>query len=264
MPDNKEERLNYLLTRYVVRCITTDELSELQTLVNISGNGELDNPLRSLWINNEYPLCLPTEEQELRMTKHIEQSVCKKDRNVILPLHKRFIRSLSRVAAILVIGLFTGICIYLYRDNRNLSVYQNNEITLSIGNGQEAGFILPDGTSVRLNSGSTLRYTNSFGKDNRLVNFSGEAFFDVKKDKDRPFIVHTDYMDIEVLGTTFNVYAYQDDDLVEMTLLKGSVKASSVKYPGNQMIVKPDEKVVCNVLTGKLTVQKANTNYETA
>jgi ferric-dicitrate binding protein FerR (iron transport regulator) len=264
MSENKRERLNDLFSLYVGRRITSDELSELKKLVNSSGNDELDKPLRSLWINNEYPLFLPTEEQELRMTEHIEQAICKRKKRGILPWHKRFVGSLSRMAAILVIGLFTAISFYLYRDNRSLSVYRDNEITLRISNGQEAEFVLPDGTSVRLNSGSILRYANNFGKNNRHVNFSGEAFFEVEKDEKRPFIVHTNHMDIEVLGTTFNLYAYDGGDLVEMTLLTGSVKASSIRHPENKVIVKPDEKVVCHTLTGELEVRKANIVYETA
>ena len=109
-----------------------------------------------------------------------------------------------------------------------------------------------------------MRYANNFGENNRFVDFSGEAFFDVKQDKSRPFIVSTKHIDIEVLGTTFNVYAFDSGDLVEMTLLTGSVKASSKKNPGYQVFVKPNEKVICDISTGKLTVQETNTLYETA
>jgi ferric-dicitrate binding protein FerR (iron transport regulator) len=257
----KRKRLNYLFTQYAGRRIVAEELSELKTIVNVSDNEYLDEPLRLMWMNNLYsPICLPSEEQKMRMVWHIEQSI----QPVTLQIHRRFIRTFSRIAAVLIFSLFTGICVYLYNANRKLSIYKNSEITLNIGNGQEAGFVLPDGTSVRLNSGSTLRYANNFGEKNRFVNIVGEAFFDVKQDKNRPFIVHTNYMDIEVLGTTFNVCAYNDNNLVEMTLLTGSVKASSTKYPENQIIVKPNEKVICNISTGKLTVQRTNIRYETA
>ncbi|MDR1743673.1 MAG: FecR domain-containing protein [Dysgonamonadaceae bacterium] len=257
------KRLNSLFVKYLHGVVASDELSELQMLVNVSNDEELDFSLRSLWLNNEYLLYLPTEEQQLRMMQRIERSI-QKSPKAVLPLHKRFIRISSHIAAVLVIGLFTTVCMYLYRDNRRLSVYQNNEITLSIGNGQEAGFTLPDGTTVRLNSGSTLRYANNFGKTNRFVSVSGEAFFDVKKDETRPFIVHTNHLNIEVLGTAFNVYAYDRVDFVEMTLLSGSVKATSTKHPEYQIIAKPNEKVICDVLTGKLTLQKADANYEAA
>ncbi|GHV20340.1 iron dicitrate transporter FecR [Bacteroidia bacterium] len=240
----------------------SDELSELKAIVNRSDNEELDGPLRELWMNDEYPPFLPTEKQRMSMIQRIKQAVYKESQPVILPLYKRFVRTLSRVAAVFIFVLLGGISIYLYRSNRNLTVYGNNEIVLNVGNGQEAGFILPDGTSVRLNSGSMLRYTNNFGAGNRIVNFSGEAFFDVKQDKSRPFIVSTKYMDIEVVGTTFNVSAFDSSDLVEMTLLTGSVKASSKKDPGYQVFVKPNEKVIYNISTGKLTVRETNVQDE--
>ncbi|MDR0541347.1 MAG: FecR domain-containing protein [Dysgonamonadaceae bacterium] len=261
---NKKRKLDYLFAQYVKKHITKEELSELKTIVDKSDNEELDKPLRDIWINNEYPKILPTDKQKLRMIQHIERAVQKENKPVILPLRKRFIRVFSRIAAIFALALLSGICFYLYRNNRNLTIYRNNEITLSVGNGQEAGFILPDGTFVRLNSGSTLCYANNFGENNRLVNFSGEAFFDVKHDKKRPFIVSTTHINIEVTGTAFNVYAYDSEYLVEMTLLSGSVKASSVKNPEYQVTVKPNEKVVCDISTGKLTVLETNTRYETA
>ncbi|MDR3266594.1 MAG: FecR domain-containing protein [Tannerella sp.] len=264
MSENKKRKLEYLFTQYAERRITSEELSELKTMVNVSDNEDLDEPLRSLWMNNEYPLFLPTQKQQMRMMQQIEQSIQEENRPLVLSLHKRFFRTFSRIAAVFILALLSGICIYLYQSNQNLTVYKNNEITLNVGNGQEAGFILPDGTSVKLNSGSTLGYANNFGENNRFVNFSGEAFFDVKQDRNRPFIVSTKYLDIEVVGTTFNVYAFDSGDLVEMTLLTGSVKASSKKNPECQVLVKPNEKVICDISTGKLTVQETDTQYETA
>ncbi|MDR3220191.1 MAG: FecR domain-containing protein [Dysgonamonadaceae bacterium] len=264
MSENKKRKLKYLFTQYVRRHITNEELSDLKSIVNSSGNEDLDKPLRELWMNKEYPPFLPTDDQKIRMIQRIEQSIQKENHPIVLSLHKRFFRTFSRIAAVFIFALLSGICIYLYRSNQNLTVYKNNEIMLNVGNGQEAGFILPDGTSVKLNSGSTLCYANNFGENNRFVNFSGEAFFEVKQDKNRPFIVSTKYLNIEVVGTTFNVYAFDSSDVVEMTLLTGSVKASSKKNPEYHVFVKPNEKVVCDISTGKLTVQKTDTQYETA
>lgn len=264
MTEEQKRKLKYLFAQYAGRHITNEELRELKSIVNASANEELDEPLHSLWMNNEYPPFLPTEQQKARIIQRVEEAIRKENQPVIVSPYKRFIGVLSRVAAVFILVLLSGVCIYLYRNNQNLSVYKGNEIALIVGNGQESGFILPDGTSVRLNSGSTLRYANNFGENNRLVNFSGEAFFDVKQDKKRPFIVSTKHMDIEVVGTTFNVYAFDSGDLVEMTLLTGSVKASSKKNPGYRTFVKPGEKVVCDIATGKLTVRETNAQYETA
>ena len=264
MSENNNEKQKHLLTQHTKRQITSKELLELKTIVNSSDNEALDETLRNLWMNDEYSAFLPSENQKIRMIQQIEQATEKENRPIIIPVRQRFIHTWSRIAALFLLVLLSGIAIHLYRNNQRLAIYKGNEIALNVGNGQEAGFTLPDGTSVRLNAGSSLRYANNFGEPIRLVNFSGEAFFEVNKDKKRPFIVSTKYMDIEVLGTSFNVYAFDNGDLIEMTLLSGSVKASSKKNPEYQVVVKPNEKVVCNISTGKLTIQETNTQHETA
>lgn len=258
MSEDKKRRLNYLLSQYMGRRIMPEELAELQTIVNASGNEALDEPLHAIWMNDEYASAPLTKKQEERIIKSIRKKTADSDR------FKRFIHTFARVAAVLFIGLLSLSVFYLYRDNQRLSVYNDSDIILNVGNGQEAGFILPDGTSVKLNAGSTLCYANNFGESNRQVNFSGEAFFDVKQDKNRPFIVNTKYMNLEVVGTSFNVYAFENGDLIEMTLLTGSVKASSKKNPEHQVFIKPNEKVICDISTGELKVQQTNTQYEIA
>ncbi|MDR2472731.1 MAG: FecR domain-containing protein [Tannerella sp.] len=255
---NQKERLQYLLSQYMGRRIKPEELDELQTIVNASGNDVLDESLQTIWMNDEYASAPLTEKQGQRIIGHIRKKTADSDK------FKHLIYTFARVAAVLIFGLLSLSVFYLYRANQRMSVYDNSDIILNVGNGQEAGFILPDGTSVRLNAGSTLCYTNNFGESNRLVNFSGEAFFDVKQDKNRPFIVSTKHLNIEVVGTSFNIYAFENGDLVEMTLLSGSVKASSKKNPERYVFVKPNEKVICDISTGNLKVQETNTQYETA
>jgi transmembrane sensor len=109
--------------------------------------------------------------------------------------------------------------------------------------GARQTIILPDGTRVRLNSGSRLSYdSNMLSKDTRTVTLSGEAFFDVAKDKDRGFVVHTDKIEIKVLGTAFNVKAYLHDKITETTLLRGSIELAVNNKPYQKIILKPKEK----------------------
>ena len=99
-----------------------------------------------------------------------------------------------------------------------------NTITVPLGG--EYGVILSDGTQVWLNSGSTLKYPVTFKKDKRVVSLNGEAFFKVAKSA-VPFVVSTFDIDVQVLGTSFNVSAYGNDDCVMTTLVSGSVLVSS-------------------------------------
>lgn len=122
---------------------------------------------------------------------------------------------------------------------------KNNE--LIIPKGGEYQVVLADGTKVWLNSASRLIYPQSFmGKERRVV-LSGEAFFDVAHDAERPFIVETSQMNVKVLGTRFNVNDYDDNEEVSTTLVNGSVEIVSGDQqvfrlvPGEQAYGKENE-----------------------
>jgi transmembrane sensor len=112
---------------------------------------------------------------------------------------------------------------------------------------------LPDGTKVWLNSASSLKYPASFASlKERRVELSGEAYFEVSKDKTHPFIVKSGRQEIQVLGTHFDVNAYPDEHSIKTTLLEGSVKLNK------QVVLKPGEQ---SVLTGeKFNVAEVNVN----
>jgi len=113
---------------------------------------------------------------------------------------------------------------------------------------------LPDGTSVTLNHYSSLSYPERFKSDDREVELSGEAYFEVSKDSKHPFIVQTETIDVQVLGTHFNVDAYRNNPEVKTTLLTGSVAVSN-KSNSVRMILKPNEIAIYNKVGNKLTRQ---------
>lgn len=115
--------------------------------------------------------------------------------------------------------------------------------TVTVPAGQRASLILADGTTVWLNSNSTLKYpANGFHSKNRKVTLEGEGYFEVAHDEKHPFIVETEKYDIRVLGTTFNVSAYPNSDMFETSLIEGKV---TVYQPSTQheVTLKPHEKV---------------------
>ena len=92
---------------------------------------------------------------------------------------------------------------------KELVAKHSNEVSTQPGS--KSKIQLPDGSTVWLNAGSKLTYTKDFGKEIREVTLIGEAFFDVTKMKEKPFIIHTSSINIKVLGTAFNVKAYPED-----------------------------------------------------
>ncbi len=115
--------------------------------------------------------------------------------------------------------------------------------------------ILSDGSTVLLNSDSHLRFPPSFdGHTTREVFLDGEAFFDVSKDPDHPFIIHTGKMDVRVLGTAFNVKSYSNDPQKEATLIRGSIEVTFTDRPSDRIILKPKDKLVLGGAIGHTDV----------
>ena len=112
---------------------------------------------------------------------------------------------------------------------------------------------LPDQSVVTLNRYSTLSFPSRFRGAKREVRLTGEAYFDVAKDKKRPFIVETGKCNMEVLGTKFNVEGYSDKDDFEVTLMEGSVRVASRIGLGDTLMLKPDSKA-CLQKDGRLKV----------
>lgn len=123
--------------------------------------------------------------------------------------------------------------------------------------------VLADGTTVWLNAGSTLRYPTRFDAGKRIVELTGEAYFDVRKTTGIrvPFVVKSKGQDINVLGTEFNVSAYEDEHAIKTVLVHGSVKVSA--HESNQeVLLKPGEEAILS--TGNLQTRQANIASVTA
>lgn len=156
--------------------------------------------------------------------------------------HERF-KSLKWLAAAAFIGILTmGIWLILPPTSSPVQP-QIQEIVAA--KGEKSQIVLPDGTKVWLNGDSKLFYESDFKGASREVKLEGEAFFDVVKDPSKPFIVHAATIDIKVLGTSFNVKAYEEES-VETTLYRGLVNITKsdddsfkpiILYPNQKVIV---------------------------
>lgn len=123
--------------------------------------------------------------------------------------------------------------------------------------GGEYLLVLSDGTKVFLNADSELKYPVEFVDGKRVVDLKGEAYFEVRKDSLRPFVVRMNGAEVTVLGTSFNVNTYGDDGLIYTTLVNGSVRVSSVKN-GQEEVLKPGMQSVMDEQTGQLTVREVD------
>ncbi|MRG44863.1 DUF4974 domain-containing protein [Chitinophaga sp. SYP-B3965] len=143
-------------------------------------------------------------------------------------------------AAAVVTGMIFFSWLYVNRSQPALS-----SIETIVKPGARSRLLLPDGSVVWLNSGSRISYPANFTDSLREVELEGEAYFDVAKNPNRPFIVHTRDIHIRVLGTAFNVKCYPDENKTEATLIRGLVQVSKTgEGPQEVLLLHPHEKVV--------------------
>lgn len=138
---------------------------------------------------------------------------------------------LAKIAAIVLL-FWGGTKLFETNPEEDTVTYQ----TLFVPAGQRAELILPDSTRVWVNARSKLVYPVNFGKGTRQVELNGEAYFDVIHNEQQPFIVKTSQMDIQVLGTEFNVTAYSGSSDFEVSLLRGSIELSSPRLSSNYRV----------------------------
>ncbi len=133
--------------------------------------------------------------------------------------------------------------------------------TLNVPKGGEYSLILPDGSRVWLNSETTLRFPVQFAGGKRVVYLSGEAYFQVKKDTSAAFHVCTKQQKITVLGTTFNVSAYENDRFTETTLIEGKV---AVEGGAERVVMKPSEQYILDKRSGVGELKEVETEFYTS
>lgn len=157
-----------------------------------------------------------------------------------------FLRIAAAVVFIVGISIFWHYTI----DHRLLS-FIDKKVMLekSTKYGEESEFLLSDGSKLKLNAGSLVHFEKTFSGTTREVSLNGEAFFDVAKNKHKPFVIKTGKLQVTVLGTAFDVKSYEDDDYATVTVTRGRVKVNS---PEREYIITPNEQICFNKSTGEL------------
>jgi len=177
---------------------------------------------------------------------------------------RKGLNNLLKIAAIFFLAFsFSWATFYFLNKKPNTGSLAYNQIITT--KGQKSQIILSDGTKVWLNSESILKYPSAFNEIKREVFLEGEAFFEVQKKDDKiPFVVNTSEINIEVLGTSFNVMAYSDEETIQTTVVTGSVSLiwKDLKPSPNQnIILKPNQKATLlkkgsRVILSEIEIQK--------
>lgn len=169
---------------------------------------------------------------------------------------KHYVISFMKVAAIFVLGF--ALHFFL---NWQKTTHHELQHQIHVPTGQHVEIMLADGSKVWLNSGSTLTFPSKFNGKKRMVELDGEGFFEVKSDKEHPFIVSTSKYQVKAVGTSFNIYDYQDSPQFEAALLNGKVEVTTNAKKSSVVILTPNQRVaLCQGVLKVKPIENAN-NY---
>jgi len=258
-PNPSQNKFWSLLSKKLSSEATSEELEELQSILlstpDLHSQADI---LTEMWqqqgvINKS----ITSEGAYMRhIMKHKDEFFVEEDSietnsdDIVSEASPGFFRSLFSTKRLFILSflafiiLTTG-AIYLLTQKNDAKLPTEKGISSIVTkNGNRTKVVLPDGSQVWLNAGSNLDYDNStFNNELREVSLNGEAYFDVTKDPEKPFIIHTKKMDIKVLGTVFNVRSYSDEKIAEAALIKGSIEVTLTDRKDQKIILKPNEKI---------------------
>jgi transmembrane sensor len=247
--DNLYDIENYnweLLAKYLCNEASEQERQEVETwagqsgvnLAEINENRELLEKAK-LWFETRR---FNTHEAWDKVTLKLEES----SRVIQMqpsPQNNLFYRKMLRVAASILLAVALGTAGYFVGFRQQEPAIYSEVIT----NDKQVvnGIILPDGSVVTLNRNSKLTFSRSFSGNIREVSITGEGFFEVKPDASRPFVITAGNAQIKVLGTSFNVCAYPEEETVDVVVETGKVQVTCgviSKTPSYNLILSPGEK----------------------
>ena len=227
------EKQNNIVEKYIRGSISEEEYNELQQQIQNDSDSSVGDMLNECWQKDLNIHVMPRAAKE-RTRRQINEKIKKDMRRV-------WFKRASTIAASILIPILIISTVYFYKE---MDHYKQIPNIVSVNKGQRAGITLPDGTIVHLNSESKLTYTPDFNGKLREVVLEGEAFFEVPPNTEKPFIVKTSVFDVEVLGTSFNVSVYNDENIVETALMEGKVKLTMQGCPSKPVYLTPSQKFI--------------------
>ena len=237
------EKKHYILLfeKYLRNEASEEETQLLLSLLRL--NSDIDLFLEEKIRNNHHEL---NQDTEMRLYEQISSTIHHKKKSVVW--NPKW-RKTAQWAAILILPVLSALLVYFLHTDR---VDSNNPITITAPFGEKAEVTLMDGSRVWINSGSSLTYNSDYNYKKRELFLKGEAYFEVEKDTKRPFIVKTERMEIQALGTAFNVSAYSNEQEVFSVLLEGKIKVNAL---GQERILSENERLIIDKTTGTLSTE---------
>jgi ferric-dicitrate binding protein FerR (iron transport regulator) len=264
--EDKNQDIEMLVKAFVKGTITEDGLSQLKNWVHESEtNREYVRDVREIIFSQNVlddHTHYDVEAAIKRFHQYVSESQSDKvSQSVapvpIVPLWKKIVR-IAAIILLLILPVFT------YYIGHHRVEQHFAKVVVEAPDGSQLNLVLPDGTTVRLNSGSRLSYSQGYGIVDRNLTLSGEGYFKVHHNSRFPFIIKTRGLVLNDLGTEFNIRNYTDDDQASVNLFHGSVEIHSEIHPSGSVFMVPGECVVLNKRTGKMLKTKCEVDINSA
>lgn len=245
----KKKYYKELIEKYLSGTISESEVAELLIWL------EHDNNLNKWWADE---LGKGNDQMDIDLQNKLLDDIkvriqkSEKSRTMFLQKHKKTPKIYFNVlkwTAMICLPIILSLTVYVILSPERYEA----PLMVKAASGNRTELTLPDGTNVKLNSASQLSYLGNYGIKERRVNLTGEAFFNVTHDIKRPFIVQTGELQVMVLGTSFNVTSYENQENISIVLLKGKV---DVYVNKQRYSMSPDDKIIYDKQTLKVTTSK--------
>jgi len=263
MKNDIEDQFQPIIFKFLSGEASAPELLKLKEWLEESAKHQkIFNKANELWHLNEKKL----RNVDLNIDSAWQKLNSKVNKSDKLSLNKPLLISrnkymILRVAAVALILISLSFTLLWFTDS-----FDNSKVkfvTIFTPLGEKSKVQLADGTTVWLNSGSSLKYASDFSRTNRAAILEGEAYFDVTHDKSNPFFVKTKDVKIKVWGTGFNVRAYNNDNIIETTLEKGLI---SMELPNQKkdVFIKPGQQLLFSKPSSSFQLKKVDVDVFTS
>lgn len=231
-------------------CSDEEALILLSWLAESEENRAYFESFKKVWELTAFPMpdILNVEAALDAVNAKIDAEEEKQAKTAQIPWFRRNYKYVASIAAALVVALFIG---FLVKPTDSTIMMASNDWN------SDTPYMLPDGSAVTFNGDAHIAYSKQFNKSERSVDFDGVAYFDVTKDATKPFVIHCEKADVEVLGTSFLLDARKEADRVFVDLYSGKVRMTSKDLKGNVLSsieILPSERGVCRLTDGELSV----------
>ncbi len=270
MEAKDQNHIGLLFDRLFTGSLSGSEKSRLRAYIRSTFQDQRLNALMEKHWNSLADVNSARDERELQDIKVRIRSLIMNENTAShqpvrksLPLRMNY---LVRAAAVLTVPLLILSGYLWYRLNQRPGEIAGQAVVQQViaTPGSRVRFVLPDQSEVWLNSGSSLEFTNDmYARKQRRVKLHGQGYFHVSKDEEHPFIVETGEMNIKVLGTSFDVSNYADDEFISSTLEEGAIVLLNATDK-KMACLRPGQQAVFNKQTTELKINQVNTRLATS